>query len=75
VKVSVYVPFVLLPTVAVLVALVEPDGVTDAGERLQVIPAGAPQESVTAPEKPFFVYYVPGATHDPHQPTKSAIRP
>ncbi|MGJ4894727.1 arylsulfatase [Bradyrhizobium oligotrophicum] len=26
-----------------------------------------------APEKPFFVYYVPGATHDPHQPTKEWI--
>jgi len=25
------------------------------------------------PEKPFFVYYVPGATHDPHQPTKEWI--
>jgi arylsulfatase len=27
-----------------------------------------------APEKPFFVYYVPGATHDPHQPTKEWIK-
>ena len=27
----------------------------------------------SAPEKPFFVYYVPGATHDPHQPTKEWI--
>jgi arylsulfatase A-like enzyme len=26
--------------------------------------------NASAPEKPFFVYYVPGATHDPHQPTK-----
>jgi len=26
-----------------------------------------------APDKPFFVYYVPGATHDPHQPTKEWI--
>jgi len=26
-----------------------------------------------APEKPFFVYYVPGATHSPHQPTKEWI--
>lgn len=27
----------------------------------------------SAPDKPFFVYYVPGATHDPHQPTKEWI--
>jgi arylsulfatase A-like enzyme len=27
----------------------------------------------SAPEKPFFVYYVPGATHDPHQPTKEWV--
>jgi arylsulfatase A-like enzyme len=27
----------------------------------------------SAPEKPFLVYYVPGATHDPHQPTKEWI--
>ena len=27
----------------------------------------------SAPEKLFFVYYVPGATHDPHQPTKEWI--
>src|SRR5499427_340824 len=24
----------------------------------------------SAPDRPFFVYYVPGATHAPHQPTK-----
>ena len=48
-----YVPFELLPTVAVLVALVDPDGVTEAGERLQVTPAGAPQESATVPVKLF----------------------
>ena len=53
VKVSVYVPFVLLPTVAVLVALVDPDGVTEAGERLQLTPAGALQESATVPAKLF----------------------
>ena len=29
--------------------------------------------SATAPEKPFFVYYVPGGTHSPHQPTKEWI--
>lgn len=29
--------------------------------------------NASAPEKPFFVYYVPGATHDPHQPTKEWI--
>ncbi len=28
----------------------------------------------TAPEKPFFVYYVPGATHAPHHPTPEWIR-
>jgi len=27
----------------------------------------------TAPEKPFFVYYVPGATHAPHHPTPEWI--
>jgi arylsulfatase len=26
-----------------------------------------------APEKPFFVYYVPGATHAPHHPTKEWV--
>jgi arylsulfatase A-like enzyme len=26
--------------------------------------------NVSAPDKPFFVYYVPGGTHSPHQPTK-----
>lgn len=29
--------------------------------------------NASAPEKPFFVYYVPGATHSPHQPTKEWI--
>ena len=29
--------------------------------------------NASAPEQPFFVYYVPGATHDPHQPTKEWI--
>ena len=29
--------------------------------------------NASAPEKPFFVYYVPGATHDPHHPTKEWI--
>ena len=27
----------------------------------------------SAPDRPFLVYYVPGATHDPHQPTKEWI--
>jgi arylsulfatase A-like enzyme len=27
----------------------------------------------SAPEKPFFLYYVPGGTHSPHQPTKEWI--
>lgn len=27
-----------------------------------------------APEKPFFVYYVPGATHSPHHPTPEWIK-
>ncbi len=31
------------------------------------------QLDASAPDKPFFVYYVPGATHDPHQPTKEWI--
>ena len=26
-----------------------------------------------APDKPFFMYYVPGATHAPHQPTQEWI--
>jgi arylsulfatase A-like enzyme len=29
--------------------------------------------NASAPEKPFLVYYVPGATHSPHQPTKEWI--
>ena len=29
--------------------------------------------NASAPEKPFLVYYVPGATHDPHQPTREWI--
>jgi arylsulfatase len=29
--------------------------------------------NAASPEQPFFVYYVPGATHDPHQPTKEWI--
>jgi arylsulfatase A-like enzyme len=29
--------------------------------------------SVTAPDQPFFVYYVPGGSHSPHQPTQEWI--
>jgi arylsulfatase A-like enzyme len=29
--------------------------------------------NAAAPDKPFFVYYVPGATHSPHQPTKEWV--
>lgn len=29
--------------------------------------------NASAPEKPFFLYFVPGATHAPHQPTKEWI--
>ena len=29
--------------------------------------------NVTAPEQPFFVYYVPGGSHSPHQPTQEWI--
>jgi arylsulfatase A-like enzyme len=29
--------------------------------------------NAAAPEKPFFLYYVPGGTHSPHQPTKEWI--
>jgi arylsulfatase A-like enzyme len=29
--------------------------------------------NAAAPEQPFFVYYVPGGTHSPHQPTKEWI--
>jgi len=29
--------------------------------------------NATAPDKPFFVYYVPGATHAPHQPKQEWI--
>jgi hypothetical protein len=54
VKVSVYVPFVVLPTVAVVVAVVDPDGVTEAGDRLQVTPAAELHESATVPVKLFF---------------------
>jgi len=31
------------------------------------------QLNAAAPEKPFFVYYVPGATHAPHHPTKEWV--
>lgn len=31
------------------------------------------QVDATAPDKPFFMYYVPGATHAPHQPTQEWI--
>jgi arylsulfatase A-like enzyme len=31
------------------------------------------QLNASAPEKPFFVYYVPGGTHSPHQPTQEWI--
>jgi arylsulfatase A-like enzyme len=31
------------------------------------------QLNAAAPEQPFFVYYVPGGTHSPHQPTKEWI--
>ncbi len=31
------------------------------------------QLNATAPEKPFFVYYAPGATHAPHHPTQEWI--
>ena len=31
------------------------------------------QSKALAPEKPFFVYYVPGGTHAPHHPTKEWI--
>lgn len=29
--------------------------------------------NASAPDKPFFVYYVPGGTHSPHQPTKEWV--
>ena len=29
--------------------------------------------NAAAPDQPFFVYYVPGGTHSPHQPTKEWI--
>jgi arylsulfatase len=29
--------------------------------------------NAAAPDQPFFVYYVPGATHAPHQPTKEWV--
>src|ERR1051325_2794129 len=29
--------------------------------------------NAAAPEKPFFLYYVPGGTHAPHHPTKEWI--
>ena len=29
--------------------------------------------NAAAPDKPFFVYYVPGGAHSPHQPTKEWI--
>jgi arylsulfatase len=32
------------------------------------------QLNAAAPDKPFFVYYVPGGTHSPHQPKKEWIK-
>ena len=29
--------------------------------------------NAAAPEQPFFLYYAPGGTHSPHQPTKEWI--
>ena len=29
--------------------------------------------NASAPDKPFFVYYVPGGSHSPHQPTQEWI--
>ena len=29
--------------------------------------------NAAAPDKPFFLYYVPGGTHSPHQPTQEWI--
>src|SRR5260221_7019875 len=29
--------------------------------------------NAAAPDKPFFLYYVPGGTHSPHQPTREWI--
>src|SRR6266481_8148516 len=31
------------------------------------------QLNAAAPDTPFFVYYVPGGSHSPHQPTKEWI--
>src|SRR5258707_2104678 len=31
------------------------------------------QLNAAAPDQPFFVYYVPGGTHSPHQPTQEWI--
>ena len=31
------------------------------------------QVDAAAPDKPFFMYYVPGGTHAPHQPTQEWI--
>ena len=31
------------------------------------------RSQAAAPDKPFFLYYVPGGTHSPHQPTKEWI--
>ena len=32
------------------------------------------QLNAAAPDKPFFVYYVPGGTHAPHHPTPEWIK-
>ena len=29
--------------------------------------------NAAAPDKPFFLYYVPGGSHSPHQPTQEWI--
>jgi arylsulfatase A-like enzyme len=30
-------------------------------------------DQIDGPEKPIFIYYVPGATHAPHHPTKEWV--
>ena len=41
------------------------------GRRRHRLPAA--QLNAAAPDKPFFLYYVPGGTHAPHQPTQEWI--
>ena len=47
----------------------------DGGPGRQGHPAGCSQQKSLAPDKPFFVYFAPGATHAPHHVPAGVGRP